>query len=521
MSNASRRVWSEQRTCALLERIALIGLLAGGVATWPLWTGGQTFPQIPWFAALTRVPPITDRLLLLACGFAAVARLVAPHRFPSLTRIVFSVAAIALVLLDQHRLQVWVLHLGCVLSLIWLAPNARGLTLVRMFVISIYVHSALSRFDFASLELQWELLSPLLERIGVSTRFTPEFRRLTAGGAFAVWELTVAVLLAFPQTRRVGRWGSIAMHAGLLLILGPFGQDHHPGVLIWNAAWIAQNVVLFGRRATCETAGVVERGAMLGGRFAMVLAGMVIAGPLLEPWNYWDHWPGWRVYSARPETVACYVDSGRVADLPEAVQQYVGPPDPLSEWCALNLDAWSFAELRCPVYPQGRFRLAVVRALARAFQWGDDVRVVVDSSPDRWTGRRTTRELVGDTAITNACRQFVVNTEPRDLPIHSATLHTACATPGPDVRSTLWIRDGAEENSIWHTRCWGHGQQVGVGGAPGADPIDALRPGIQCRSQARPHASGCAISPHRRCARSIARGLRSSSASSRGSASRR
>jgi hypothetical protein len=401
-----------------LEWIALLGLLLGGMATSPLWAGGQTFPQIPWFGWATRIPAFADRLLLLACGFAAIAVLIAGERFRVFTRVAFSVAAVGLVLLDQHRLQPWVLHLLGVLWLVWLLPNARGLTLVRAFVISIYVHSALSRFDRASWEQQWALLAPLLERVGATTRFASESQRLSAGAAFAIWELAVAILLAFPRTRRLGLWGSITMHAGLMLILGPLGQDHHPGVLIWNATWIVQNVVLFGGSAGIfrdETASVVDCGTTWRVRFATALAGVVILAPLLEPWGWWDHWPSWRVYSARPETVTFYVIDSRVADLPDEVQRYVGPPEPLSVWRPANLDEWSFNELRCPVYPQSRFRLAVSLAVIREHRLGDDVRVVVGSAPDRWTGQRTMHELHGEREIARAGGRFVLNTEPRGM----------------------------------------------------------------------------------------------------------
>jgi hypothetical protein len=289
--------------------------------------------------------------------------------------------------------------------------------LARAFAISIYVHSAASRFDRASLEMQWELLSPLLERLGISTRFTSESVRLSAGAVFALWELAVAVLLAFARTRRIGLWGSIGMHIALLLVLGPLGQDHHAGVLMWNLLWIAQNIVLFRRgshRSGRETASVVEDSARWRRRIATAVAGVVIFAPLLEPRGWWDHWPSWRVYSARPETVVFYVDSQRVADLPDDVQQYVGPPQPLSDWRPLSLDAWSFRELRCPVYPQERYRLAVALALTREFALGDNVRVIVGSPPDRWTGERTVHELHGEDELAAACERFVINTQRRN-----------------------------------------------------------------------------------------------------------
>jgi hypothetical protein len=178
-----------------------------------------------------------------------------------------------------------------------------------------------------------------------------------------------------------------------------------------------QNVVLFGTGAatSCEreTASELSRGASLRRRLATVIAGVVIFAPLLEPWGLWDHWPSWRVYSARPATVAFFVNESRVADLPVNVQEFVGPPEPLGEWRPVSLDAWSFAELRCPVYPQERFRLAVALALTREYGLGEEVRVVVGLPPNRWTGEREMWELHGERAIAEASRRFVVNVEPR------------------------------------------------------------------------------------------------------------
>jgi hypothetical protein len=194
--------------------------------------------------------------------------------------------------------------------------------------------------------------------------------------------------------------------------------------------WIVQNVALFSRSMqSSERDKQAEsspphpdplprwrlgtRSALSAGG-ALVLAVVAICAPLLEPWGWWDHWPSWRVYSARPETVTVYVKEARVAELPEDVRGFIGPPAPLSEWRPLSFDAWSFAELRCPVYPQERFRLAAALAVTQRFQLGDDVRVVIGSSPDRWTGRREQREVIGERALAEACDRFLVSTAARE-----------------------------------------------------------------------------------------------------------
>lgn len=403
------------RVVSRLQQIALLGLACGVWATWPLWSGAHEFPQIPWIAGFAGAPLMIDALLLATAALTVVILLatIAVPRSATIrnaARIVFSLAAVGLVLLDQHRLQVWVLHLLVVLWLVWLSTDERCLPLVRGVAISVYLHSAVSRCDRASLDLQWDLISPLLEGWDVATQFVPLRVRLASAGLFAVAEFAIALLLIVPRWSRLGRWASIAMHGLLLLLLGPLGLDHHNGVLIWNAVWIAQNWVLFSGAPATRAATRSARHCL-----ANALAAVVILAPLLEPWGWWDHWPSWRLYSARPAVVTCFVRDSRVPDLPAAAQPYVGRAEPLSDWRPLSLEAWSFGELRCPIYPQERFRLAVILAVARAADLGDDVRVIIGSPPDRWTAQRETRELIGAQSIAQACEQFVVNVSPRSL----------------------------------------------------------------------------------------------------------
>lgn len=420
-SDAGMSRGGDQRNVKLLELVALAGLAAGVFVTCPLWTGQQSFPQIPWLSALAGVSTTVDPWLLGMAGVAAIGCAVSgvdgPHaRFGRWSRAAFSVAVVCVVLLNQHRLQAWVVHLLGVLGLLWFAPNRRGLSLVRLFAISVYVHSAISRCDRTSLDLQWNLVAPLLERWNIDTQFVSERARLSWAGTFAGGEFLVALLLSVPRLRGWGRWASIAMHGTLLLLLGPPGLDHHQGVLVWNVTWIAQNWVLFGPTVdgVSEGANEVRHGLRIRGWMAAGIAGVLVVAPLLAAWGWWDNWPSWRLYSGRPAAVSVTIDDSRVDDLPDAVRQYVGAPELLSEWRPVNLDAWSFSELQCPVYPQERFRIAVALALAREHQLGDDVRVVVGSPPDRWTGERKIRELRGEAALAAECGDYLVNTTARD-----------------------------------------------------------------------------------------------------------
>ncbi|REK31082.1 MAG: hypothetical protein DWQ41_01265 [Planctomycetota bacterium] len=131
--------------------------------------------------------------------------------------------------------------------------------------------------------------------------------------------------------------------------------------------------------------------------------------------GWFDNWPAWAVYSARPSVVEITVRDTRVNDLPVSLQAHVGPPPPLQEWRPVNIDAWSFAELDCPVYPQERYRLAVALAIADRAGLGDDMRVVRRGPPDRITGERWSTRLNGRDEIAESCSGFFINTQARRI----------------------------------------------------------------------------------------------------------
>jgi hypothetical protein len=203
------------------------------------------------------------------------------------------------------------------------------------------------------------------------------------------------------------------MHVILLLTLGPWGLGHKPGVLIWNLYFIAQNVLLFRRTSAAEPTAQVGGVAQYRSFAATIVVALAAIMPLLDSTGWWDHWPSWAVYSSRPATVTMLVREARLDDLPPTLRTCVGPPEPLTEWHPVSIDAWSFELLQCPVYPQERYRLAVIAAIAGEAGLGDDVRVRVESSPERWTGVRTTLELTGLAEIHSRSSAFRLNTRPR------------------------------------------------------------------------------------------------------------
>ncbi len=404
-----------------LQRIVAAALLCLIGVTWKLWTPLTEFPRVPFAQWATGLPAWLDWVpaAVVVCGSIAVLVQRRDSRYGRAGQWLVVFGLPVSILLDQHRLQPWAYELWLILAIPALAQPSVSIRLLRIFVASIYVHSAVSKLDVAFFESHGRLLlSGLLDVCGLSDRLLPDAARNAMIGLFPVGELLVGAGLLIPRTRRWALVGSLAMHALLLITLGPLGLDHKPGVLVWNIAFIAQNLVLFGgsrHNVAAEPEGAAAADFRSGNAAAVVVAFVATAAPLLQPLGWFDNWPAWAVYSARPSVVEITVRDTRVNDLPVSLQAHVGPPPPLQEWRPVNIDAWSFAELDCPVYPQERYRLAVALAIADRAGLGDDMRVVLRGPPDRITGERWSTRLNGRDEIAESCSGFFINTQARRI----------------------------------------------------------------------------------------------------------
>ncbi len=403
------------------------GLLVA--STWPLWIPFSEFPDIPWINWFCDAPEISLEWMLL--GMLAIWLVLEFWGLPHdrlkgwICRWIFMSPIFFVLVMDQCRMQPWVcqmLMLGTIVAI----PNAStALRCARILTISIYLHSAISKVDMSFLEShgQW-LLEGFAASVGLSTDMWSETMRRTLAGMFPIGELVTALLLAWPRTRRVGLGFVIVMHLVLLLSLGPWGHGHHSGVLLWNVYFVLMDLLIFRKTQPDEPCAPIETPAKLPFGISTVptrtdnvavyvLTSVFALLPCLSWWGLWDNWPSWAVYSSRPSIVEVYVPEAETIWLPESLQPFVEPPEPLSDECRVNLDAWSFATQKCPMYPQERYRVAIAIALIER-PFINEMRMVIHGPPDRWTGERETTVFEDAAAIRQKADGYTLNAWPRD-----------------------------------------------------------------------------------------------------------
>ncbi len=311
---------------------------------------------------------------------------------------------------DLHRLQPWAYQFALLALVFAVGPWAGSIRWLRAFVISIYLYSAVGKFDAQFLHTVGpQLLQAAAKFIGIDAAGDP------AGVVSSVWvrgslifpitELIAALLLAcpprrLPHARTAGRWLATAMHLTLIVLLGPLGLGHRWGVLAWNLFFIGQAWILFrddrpedATDASADSTSDHNRSPAPPVRAWIARAAIVVAmvWPLTERWGYCDHWLAWALYSPHSSRAELLILPQAQDRLPTELQELLVPAadvDSLGEWLRLPLDQWSLRDLQAPIYPQARFQADVARQTVQRYGLDGVCRLRVWSAAERWSGRR-------------------------------------------------------------------------------------------------------------------------------------
>ena len=411
------------------QRWTAVSCLALIAATWRLWISQTVFPQVPAFAILCTAPAWLDWIclgcLIVGLGFLAAGR----SGFLNTTGCLFVlVSLLAFFCLDQHRFQPWAYQLW-LFTVIWLCCGLNyRVKLMNWLLVSIYFYSALGKLDFEFLHtVGQQMVGAMANLVGQDSSGISASLKLALVAIFPLIELAIAVGLAWPTSRRVAGIFAIGLHLTLINILGPFGLNHRLGVLIWNAQFVGLAYFLFvAKRVSVPESEISERqlGLKIEGwrngylqTLCSVLIAFVILMPSTERFGIWDHWPSWALYAPHSSRVVVEVAAPSVRRLPAELVALINRPTPEADempvWVSIPMDIWSLQSLDTPIYPQSRFQLGVARRVASDVGSESEIRVTVLSTANRFTGRRQSTILEGNSEIANAGGNYWFNTTPR------------------------------------------------------------------------------------------------------------
>ena len=376
-------------------------------ATWRLWTGSSEFPQVPLLKPLTAAPWFIDWIALALLILSTVWLLVRSaskvmgisslpfdddgHNYSRFAEHLFLAAFLCLFLLNQHRLQPWAWQFFLYAALAALLKESRGMLFsVRWLTASIYFYSAFSKFDYQFVHgLGGRLAETLTETVGIE--WTDGFSAIAF--AMPTFELFIALALLLPKTRKLGIVMAAAFHGVLIMTLGPWGLDHHLGVLIWNFFFFLTTAVLFWPQNFEPTPTQRKENKLL----PLLVTLLLVAYPIFPGV---DHWLGWGLYS--PNNSRCDLEVIQENDKGEIVFE------------RFDLGGLSLRQLNVPLYPDARFQLGV----AQAIQKQQDLKrskIVIRGKSDRFTGERKSVVFEKDGQWGRAKDLFFLNSSPRNF----------------------------------------------------------------------------------------------------------
>jgi hypothetical protein len=347
-----------------LRAVVAAGLMAGLLLSPRLWVSTRFYPLTPVAPFLKTLPyPLDYGVYILLLALLAVTAVA-----PGLSSLRWWIAAAVLLLAtlcaqDQSRLQPWCYQYAFMLIALAAASTDTSLNVCRLIVAAIYFWSGAQKLNpyFAPGTFTW-LAHPLAAHFPALA--------IKAGYAAPFVEMACAVGLLTRRFRTPAIVGLIAMHACILLAIGPLGHAFNTVVWPWNIAMVVFLLLLF--RHSEARAGEILWGPARVHRVAFVLFGLA---PALSFFNLWDSYLSAALYSGNKNQGAIYMTEAVAEHLPDEVDDDVSEEaDGIDK---LLVNDWSFDELNAPAYPEIRIYRNVARKLCGFAVKASDVRLEV------------------------------------------------------------------------------------------------------------------------------------------------
>jgi predicted DCC family thiol-disulfide oxidoreductase YuxK/uncharacterized membrane protein YphA (DoxX/SURF4 family) len=337
--------------------VVAAAFFAGLLLSFRLWLGERSAPLVPLFDGLPGMGHPWDFVVygLLLALLAAVMVTAKPRRY------IAALLGLGLVwcLLDQLRWQPWVFQYGALLGLLalfsWKADDVRRthyLVLARIILGATYLWSGLHKFNpaFVYDTFPW-MLQPVTDHLPHSWHDP----LVALGVGVPILELGLGALLITGRLQRLAVWLAVAMHAGILLLIGPLGHGWNMVVWPWNIAMALLVVILCWRPLPAARWREFTKRARAAAAGVLVLFCLM---PALSLVGLWDSYLSSALYSGDiPRAVVSL--RGSVA-LPPGIARHAKHNEATQ---VISVTNWLVGDLGVPPYPE----LRVYKSLGRSF----------------------------------------------------------------------------------------------------------------------------------------------------------
>jgi len=316
-----------------------IGFISTLLLSYPLWTSNRSFPLAPlWGDAMAiSLPGNTAFILLLT---AALLSLLLPRR--DLTAGVTAIICTWAMVEDINRAHPWMLYytLGWATIALTHQKDIQFTVLMRLLMVCVYFWSGVHKINPNFFEYAWPyLVEGVVGKVGQGSV------GLQLGYAIPVIESGLAIGLLFPRSRKWAMSLLIAMHIGILMSIGPTGQNWNLVVWPWNLIMVVNLLILFSKERTWLPKVRIARWW-----FANLFILLVGIMPALHILHLWPPYLSWSVYSMKQSELLITVDEHSAACLPKNLLEADFAPSEAGLKTYYLLD-WSTQSLKTPHFP--------------------------------------------------------------------------------------------------------------------------------------------------------------------------
>jgi len=350
----------EEARLALVVRVLAAGFLACLAVSWKLWISTRLYPLVPAFGLVPPFPYPLDLLVLGALAGLLVGVAIRPRSRPLNAAVVGLVAV--LFAQDQNRLwpSFYEFFLLLLILLSWRrdggeAESRRVLAGLRFVMAAAYAWGGVQKLTphFFHEEFPW-FIRPLTALLPFEVPHLP-----VLGAAAAACEILLGIGLLSRRFRAVALGEALAMHALILVCIGPVRSNWNDAAWVWSLATAALVWVLFrgAPPISFATMFAAPPHRSVTQALAVVLVGIV---PVLDNVNRWDSALSFNVYTGNVNQAFVLMPPDAVAGLPAELAAHVAIQ---GEWAVLDVSAWSMREFNGGACPARRIFRAVLEVV--------------------------------------------------------------------------------------------------------------------------------------------------------------
>lgn len=325
-----------QQIAYLIKGIGFFWLITK-LWSYKTWLADRLYPVIPPADFLENIP---NGIHLLLYGFSLLSLLIIIFFKPS--RVVLVLLLISEIMscsLDTVRWQPWEYVYICIICVI--AINFRkpknSMVMIHFLLISMYFFSGLHKCNEGFLTEVW--LNMFLKGFfGLSMDAILQYKLFFVGFIIPAAEIVLAVLLLISKSKRIIRYVLIAMHVGILIIIGPFGLAYNSVVWIWNLAMIFILYILYEKPIE-----VPDNRCMYLNIFWILLWYVM---PVFTFFGSWYQYFSFSVYSGKGYQMYFCVHN-------KDLERYAEPESMMCDGISsVNLQNWALEEIKSAPIPE-------------------------------------------------------------------------------------------------------------------------------------------------------------------------